>query len=300
MLRRFLSTLGFLSRLAPARVLCEADMRRSMFHLPLCGLVIGLCACAPVLAGLFKGMPLAQAWLIVMLSAWMTRGLHLDGLADVMDGAGQHLNPERFWIIIKDSRSGTFGVAALVLALLGQTVLFAEILRARPDWGAFALPWVFVFGRACAVGFGRAHRAIIRPGLGGLFLAGATVPAVAWAFGLTLFLAVLLAALPAHVPSFAPGFAPTFAPALAPTFVPTFVPTFAPAPWLAPSLAVGPAFLSALWPVLGFSVLAALAALLPLHRLARAVGGINGDFLGAAIVLGETAAAAGLALALCP
>lgn len=276
MLRRFLATLGFLSRLAPARVLSETDMRRSMFHLPLCGLVIGLCACAPVLAGLFKGMPLAQAWLIVMLSAWITRALHLDGLADVMDGAGQHLNPERFWVIIKDSRSGTFGVAALVLALLGQTVLFAEILRARPDWGAFALPWVFVFGRACAVGFGRVHRAIIRPGLGGLFLAGATLPAIAWAFGLTLFLAVLLAA---HAPTVAPGFAQTFAPA--------------------PSLAIGPAFLPALWPVLGFSVLAALAALLPLHRLARAVGGINGDFLGAAVVLGETAAAAGLALALC-
>lgn len=273
MFGRFLATLGFLSRLAPARVLCEADMRRSMFHLPLCGLVIGLCACAPVLAGLLKGMPLAQAWLIVMLSAWMTRGLHLDGLADVMDGAGQHLNPERFWVIIKDSRSGTFGVAALVLALLGQTVLFAEILRARPDWGAFALPWVFVFGRACAVGFGRVHRAIIRPGLGGLFLAGATVPAVAWAFGLTFFLGVPLAAL-------APGFAPTFA--------------------LAPWLTASPVLLPALWPVLGFPVLAALAALLPLHRLARAVGGINGDFLGAAIMLGETAAAAGLALALCP
>lgn len=284
MFRRFLATLGFLSRLAPARVQSEADMRRSMFHLPLCGLVIGLCACAPVLAGLFAGMPLAQAWLIVMLSAWMTRGLHLDGLADVMDGAGQHLNPERFWVIIKDSRSGTFGVAALVLALLGQTVLFAEILRARPDWGAFALPWIFVFGRACAVGFGRAHRAIIRPGLGGLFLAGATVPAVAWAFGLTAFLAAMLAALPAHVPTFSPAFAP--APWLG--------------PWLAPPLAAGPALLLALCSVLGFSVLAALAALFPLHRLARAVGGINGDFLGAAIVLGETAAAAGLALALCP
>lgn len=296
MFRRFLATLGFLSRLAPARVLSEADMRRSMFHLPLCGLVIGLCACAPVLAGLLKGMPLAQAWLIVMLSAWMTRGLHLDGLADVMDGAGQHLNPERFWVIIKDSRSGTFGVAALVLALLGQTVLFAEILRARPDWGAFALPWVFVFGRACAVGFGRVHRAIIRPGLGGLFLAGATVPAVAWAFGLTVFLAALLAAMPAH----APGFGPTFAPSFGPTFVPTFAPAPWLGPWFAPSHAVGPAFLPALWPILGFCVLAALAALLPLHRLARAVGGINGDFLGAAIVLGETAAAAGLALALRP
>lgn len=255
MFRRFLATLGFLSRLAPARVMDEADMRKSMFHLPLCGLVIGLCACAPALAGLFAGQPLVQAWLCVLLSAWLTRGLHLDGLADVMDGAGQHLNPERFWVIIKDSRSGTFGVAALVLALLGQTLLFAEILRARPDWGAWALPWVFVFGRACAVVFGRVHRARIRPGLGGLFLAGATLPAVSWAVGLAC---ALPAALALTVP------------------------------------------VAKILPALGFAVLAALAALLPLHRLAKAVGGVNGDFLGAAIMLGETAAAAGLALALCP
>jgi adenosylcobinamide-GDP ribazoletransferase len=263
MLQRFLATLGFLSRLAPARVMDEADMRRSMFHLPLCGLVIGLCACAPALAGLFAGRPLVQAWLCVLLSAWLTRGLHLDGLADVMDGAGQHLNPERFWTIIKDSRSGTFGVAALVLALLGQTLLFAEILRARPDWGPFALPWVFVFGRACAVIFGRVHRRLIRPGLGGLFLSGATMPAVAWAVCLTL--------LPPLVPALVPGLAPAL-----------------PVPGTAPLLAAG------------LASLAALAALIPLHRLAKAVGGVNGDFLGAAIMLGETAAAAGLALALCP
>ncbi|MGE4264928.1 MAG: adenosylcobinamide-GDP ribazoletransferase [Desulfovibrio sp.] len=255
MLKRFLATLGFLSRLVPARVMDEADMRKSMFHLPLCGLVIGLCACAPALAGLFAGSPLVQAWLCVLLSAWLTRGLHLDGLADVMDGAGQHLNPERFWAIIKDSRSGTFGVAALVLALLGQTALIAEILRARPDWGAFALPWAFVFGRACAVVFGRAHRGLIRPGLGGLFLSGATLPAVAWAMCLACGLPALLAlALPA-----AEGL-----------------------------------------PALGFAAVAALALLFPLHRLARAVSGVNGDFLGAAIILGETAAFAGLALALRP
>lgn len=263
MLKRFLATLGFLSLLAPARVMDEADMRRSMFHLPLCGLIIGLCACAPALAGLFAGRPLVQAWLCVLLSAWLTRGLHLDGLADVMDGAGQHLNPERFWTIIKDSRSGTFGVAALVLALLGQTLLFAEILRARPDWGPFALPWVFVFGRACAVIFGRVHRRLIRPGLGGLFLSGATMPAVAWAVCLTL--------LPPLVPALVPGLAPAL-----------------PVPGTAPLLAAG------------LAILAALAALIPLHRLAKAVGGVNGDFLGAAIMLGETAAAAGLALALCP
>lgn len=241
-LRRLAATLGFLSRLAPARIMDEADMRRSMFHLPLCGLVIGLAACAPALAlgGLSALRPPVPAWLCVLLSAWLTRGLHLDGLSDVMDGAGQHLDPVRFWTIIKDSRCGSFGVAAVVLALLGQSVLFAEILGQRPAW---TLVWVFVFGRACAVVFGALTRKLVRPGLGGLFLAGADAWAVAWAVALALGPALWLWPLPAAV-----------------------------------------------------AVLAALALLWPLARLARAVAGVNGDFLGAAIVLGETAAALALAV----
>jgi adenosylcobinamide-GDP ribazoletransferase len=241
MLRRFLATLGFLSRLAPARVIAEEDMRRTMFHLPLCGLVIGLCACAPALLGLFAGRPLLQGWLTVLLSVYLTRALHLDGLSDVMDGAGQHTSPERFWTIVKDSRCGTFGVAAVVLALLGQAALFAEVLGHAQAW---ALPFVFVFGRACGVCFGSATRGYARPGLGGLFLAGADAKAVAWALVLAL----------------------------------------GPALFFAPLAAL-------------YAVLAACLLLAPLYRLVRAVAGVNGDFLGASILMGETAAAAGLVLA---
>lgn len=240
-LRRFFATLAFLSRLGPARVLDEADMRWAMFHLPLCGAIIGLCACAPVLAGAFAGRPGLQGWLCVALSAWLTRGLHLDGLSDLADGAGQHLNPERFWTILKDSRCGSFGVVALVLALLGQATLYAEVLATRPAW---VLPWVFVFGRCVGVAFGFCVRPLARPGLGGLFLAGARLPALVWAGLLAL----------------------------------------GPALWLDP-------------PAAGLAFACALGLCLPLWRLARAVGGANGDFLGAAIVLGETAAAAALVLA---
>jgi len=41
----------------------------------------------------------------------------------------------------------------------------------------------------------------------------------------------------------------------------------------------------------------ALVLLTPLRRLVTAVGGVNGDFLGAAICLGELAAGLGFALA---
>lgn len=249
MLRRFLLTLGFLSRLAPARVADESDMRRLMFHLPLCGLVIGLIAAAPALLGLFSGRPRIQAWTVVVLSAYLTRGLHLDGLSDVMDGAGQHTDPARFWTIVKDSRAGTFGVVAVVLTLLGQWTLLTDILTRLPGWAdplgrLWPLPWIFCFGRACGVCLGRAGRRLARPGLGGLFLAGAGAPAVAWALVLGLGPALILAPLAAL-----------------------------------------------------YAVLAALLLLLPLFRLARAVAGLNGDFLGASIMLGELAAAMGLVLA---
>lgn len=246
---RLLATLGFLTRLAPARVLPEADMRRAMFHLPVCGLLLGLAVAAPLAGlhalGLAQGKALLLAFLATLLFAWLTRGLHLDGLADICDGAASHVDPERFWTILKDSRSGAFGVAAMALFLMGQVVLLAEALRGADTLRLIlVLAWVPLFGRGCGVLFGYAHRALTRPGLGGLFLSGATVPAVLWAALLALALGLVLDPLA--------------------------------------------------------SALAALCAgllLLPLSRLGRSVGGVNGDFLGAAILLGETAAALALALA---
>ncbi len=238
---RYLATLSFLSRLAPARVLPEDDLRRAMFHLPLAGLIIGAVAAAPAALGLMAGKPFLQAWLAVALLAWVTRGLHLDGLSDVADAAAAHVEPEHFWTIVKDSRCGAFGVVALILALGAQGLVFAEMLRFG-DW--WAVIWAVVFGRACAVVFGRTARAYVRPGLGGLFLAGASTPAALWAVGVAL----------------------------------------APALWLRPLAAA-------------FAAAAALVLLLPLRRLVTAVGGVNGDFLGAAITLGEISAGLGYVLA---
>ncbi len=254
-LSRFLGVLGFLTRLVPGRLLPEADMRRAMFHLPLCGLALGLAVAAPLAAlhaaGPLAGKPLAHAWLAVLLSAWLTRGLHLDGLADICDGAASHVEPERFWTIVKDSRVGVFGAAGVGLYLLGQVALLAEALRGRdPLLAAAAIAWVLLFGRCCGVVFGFLHRAGLRPGLGGLFLAGADKTAVIWAAALALGTGLQL------------GFSTTAG------------------------------------VVLAGAVLAAWLLLAPLSRLGRAVGGINGDFLGASILLGETAAALSLALLL--
>jgi len=232
-------------------------MRRSLFHMPLCGLTLGLAIAAPLSglhwAGPLAGKPLAYAWLAVTLSAWLTRGLHLDGLSDICDGAAAHVNPERFWTIVKDSRVGTFGAAGVCLYVLGQVALLSEALRGRePLTAALAIIWVVCFGRVCGVLFGFAHRRLIRPGLGGLFLAGATPLCAAWAIAVALGVALVL--------------------------------NFQCATPYSGLLAAGA------------SCITTLLLLIPLSRLGQAVGGINGDFLGAAILLGETAAALSLAL----
>lgn len=59
--------------------------------------------------------------LVVCLWAGSTRGLHLDGLADMADGFGGGWTRERTLEIMKDSHIGSFGVVALVGLLVMKT-----------------------------------------------------------------------------------------------------------------------------------------------------------------------------------
>lgn len=73
------------------------------------GLIIALCARA--------GMPpsLAAAWALAVMTL-LSGALHEDGLADLADGFGGGGTPERKLEIMRDSRIGSFGALALVLA----------------------------------------------------------------------------------------------------------------------------------------------------------------------------------------
>ena len=66
----------------------------------------------------------AAAALLLALTVLLTRGLHLDGLADTVDGLGGGRTPEDRLAIMKDSRVGAFGVVSLVLVLLLKFAFF--------------------------------------------------------------------------------------------------------------------------------------------------------------------------------
>jgi adenosylcobinamide-GDP ribazoletransferase len=93
---------------------------------PLVGLGIGLVLAAAerATAGLFP--PVLAALLTVAVWKLITGGLHLDGLADCLDGLGGG-DPEHRLAIMRDSRIGAFGAMGLILVLLLDVGALAEI-----------------------------------------------------------------------------------------------------------------------------------------------------------------------------
>lgn len=228
----FILALGFLTRLAPARVVSSDELGRSLFFFPLAGLTLGSVLTLPWLLGLAGGQAWIQAWLWLAGALYLTRGLHWDGWADLWDAWGSGARGEHFWEVLKDSRVGAFGGTGLFMGLAGQLLLLHHALQ-HQTWGV--LIWAPVLGRAAAPILAWLGRDLKRPGLADAFLESANTRCLLLTMGQAILLGLLLV----------PGKALVLA-----------------------------------WALL-------MAGLLLLTRLAKDRQGLNGDFLGAAIIWGE-------------
>jgi adenosylcobinamide-GDP ribazoletransferase len=101
-LRLALTTLT-VARVRGPRRWDRAAAGRAMVLAPAVGalLAVVLVPVALVVDRLTAGPPLLAAALTVALSALLTRGLHLDGLADLADGLGSYRSPEQARAIMK-------------------------------------------------------------------------------------------------------------------------------------------------------------------------------------------------------
>jgi adenosylcobinamide-GDP ribazoletransferase len=89
----------------------------SLWAFPLVGAALGGLAGGLVWGAQALGLPAAVAAVLgFALLAWVTGALHEDGLADVADGFGGGGDRARKMEILRDSRIGSYGVVALVLA----------------------------------------------------------------------------------------------------------------------------------------------------------------------------------------
>ncbi|MFJ2212453.1 adenosylcobinamide-GDP ribazoletransferase [Streptomyces sp. NPDC101062] len=113
--------------------------RAGMLSAPAAGLAVGGCAAAAGAGLLLAGAsPLLAGVAAVAVPAVLTRGLHLDGLADTADGLGSARPAEDALRIMKRSDIGPFGVITLLLALFAQVAAVAELYGASPARGAVA------------------------------------------------------------------------------------------------------------------------------------------------------------------
>lgn len=139
--RHFFIALQFFTRIPVTGRLADwvgfspAMLRASAAHFPGVGWVVGGLTAA-VFAGLLTLLPAQPAapWVAAVLctafSVWLTGAFHEDGLADTADGLGGAVNRERALAIMKDSRIGSYGAVALVLALLCKVAFIALLAQA--------------------------------------------------------------------------------------------------------------------------------------------------------------------------
>jgi adenosylcobinamide-GDP ribazoletransferase len=127
MLKDFLGALSFLTIL-PGQLPGEHP-GRVFAYFPLVGALIG----APLaLISAFLPLP-TEISAFTILAAWvaLTGGLHLDGLADSLDGLLSTTTSERRLEIMKDPRTGAWAVIGLILILLGKWSTLTQGLPPR-------------------------------------------------------------------------------------------------------------------------------------------------------------------------
>ena len=106
----------------------EGSLAEACWAFPLVGLLVGLVGGAVFGLGQWFGLPaLPAALLALAATAAFTGALHEDGLADTADGLGGGNSPERRLEIMRDSRSGAFGVLALVFSVALRAAALAAV-----------------------------------------------------------------------------------------------------------------------------------------------------------------------------
>ncbi|MFC4374322.1 adenosylcobinamide-GDP ribazoletransferase [Nocardia halotolerans] len=122
---------------------------RAITLAPLVGLALGLLAAVTLWVFEHAGLSFALAGLLTVgAGALLTRGMHLDGLADTVDGLGSYGPPERAREIMKSGGAGPFGVAALIFVIAGQSLAFAALAE-QQRW--FAVVLAVAAGRVAVV-----------------------------------------------------------------------------------------------------------------------------------------------------
>jgi len=117
MIKNFITALQFLTVITVKRNhhVAEGDLAKSMVYFPLVGFLIGviLVYADKIFAVIVLPENIANL-LLLLITLLVTRALHIDGLADTLDGLMGGNDQTTRLEIMKDSRLGTAGVLGIV------------------------------------------------------------------------------------------------------------------------------------------------------------------------------------------
>ena len=140
------TAIGFLTRIPISTTRVVLSDAAPWF--PVVGVGIGVIQAAALL-GFNEILPAGpSAVLAVAIAALVTGAFHHDGLADMADAFGGGWDVEQRLTIMKDSRLGTYGTSALILAFATEIAVLASLSAER---GARAVIAAHCLSRAIAV-----------------------------------------------------------------------------------------------------------------------------------------------------
>ena len=143
-MRSFLAAVSLITCLPLGRFLpTEKELQCCSNYFPVVGLLAGALIYFPAFwAAEYFGA--AGAVLTILMMEAISKGFHLDGLADTADGFLSSRTRERKLEIMHDSHIGTMGVAAIVLVLLAKYSCLSEM---QPRAIAVTAAWSVFTGR---------------------------------------------------------------------------------------------------------------------------------------------------------
>ena len=124
----FWLAISFLTRIpVPIRIdYTQQRMNNCSMYFPLVGLLLGLIYASTYTLLQYTFTPLVSVLAVMIVHLWITGAFHEDGLADSVDALGGGYTIEDKLRIMKDSRIGTYGTIALIMALALKTALLLD------------------------------------------------------------------------------------------------------------------------------------------------------------------------------
>lgn len=122
---------------------------RAITATPVVGALLGVLAAGLAWLLTAATLPSALAGLVTVAAlALATRGMHVDGLADTVDGLGCYGPPARALEVMRSGGVGPFGAAALLICLGAQALSFGSLAESG-RWAALVV--AVAAGRVAAV-----------------------------------------------------------------------------------------------------------------------------------------------------